>query len=57
MMVVRALRRFASNGRLDEGDGWVNWSGLATLMANADDMIAIAVDCLLCGRKARSLFG
>jgi len=40
----RALRRLAYNGRLDEGDGWVNWSGLATQLANIEKAVVGKVD-------------
>jgi len=30
-----------------EGDGWVNWSGLATLLAELGARVVGALDCLL----------
>jgi hypothetical protein len=41
----RQMLRLAAN--LDEGDGWVNWSGLATLISADDKAIADLVRRLL----------
>jgi hypothetical protein len=32
-----------------EGDGWVNWSGLATLLAEASEALAARLASLLAG--------
>jgi len=40
-----------------EGDGWVNWSGLATLAARIDDRLIRPLDRLLITHKAQSTQG
>ncbi len=45
--IFRQARAAWDWSHIDEGDGWVDWSGLATLVADVGRVVSNCLECLL----------